>query len=191
MPEPQAKIRNILCDGEQPCSAPQSELLDRAIARFKTPSLRDLDTLPFMHNGQSDRIEDVLSFIERHPILRGTENCVTARANYGVLHLGPLIFFPSQRFSIRSTRTISRDIMMKPDNTYRSVRLVQSMESSLRSPSLMMVCQRCHEPIGHQNPTLWCIKCRWAQRQRGQARGLENSMQTRRLKAWLRKFPHS
>ena len=63
MPEPQAKIRNILCDGEQPCSAPQSELLDRAIARFKTPSLRDLGhSSPFMHNGQFDRIEDVLEF---------------------------------------------------------------------------------------------------------------------------------
>jgi hypothetical protein len=63
MPEPQAKIRDILCDDEQPCSFSQSELLNRTIARFKTPGLRDLGhSAPFMHNGQFDTLGDVISF---------------------------------------------------------------------------------------------------------------------------------
>ncbi len=63
MPEPQDKIRNILCNEEQPCSVSQSELLNRAIARFKTPGLRDLGhSAPFMHNGQFDTLDDVLEF---------------------------------------------------------------------------------------------------------------------------------
>lgn len=63
MPTPQDKIRNILCDDEQPCSASQSDLLNRAIARFKTPGLRDLGhSAPFMHNGQFDTLDDVIDF---------------------------------------------------------------------------------------------------------------------------------
>ncbi|GKS63840.1 hypothetical protein YTPLAS72_11440 [Nitrospira sp.] len=63
MPEPQDKIRNMLCDDEQPCSIAQSELLNRAIARFKTPGLRDLGhSAPFMHTGQFDTLEDVIRF---------------------------------------------------------------------------------------------------------------------------------
>jgi hypothetical protein len=63
MPEPQAKIRTILCDDEQPCTASQSDLLNRAIARFKTPGLRDLGhSAPFMHNGQFDTLDDVIDF---------------------------------------------------------------------------------------------------------------------------------
>jgi cytochrome c peroxidase len=63
MPEPQDKIRNILCDDEQPCSVSQSDLLNRAIARFKTPGLRDLGhSNPFMHTGQFDTLDDVLEF---------------------------------------------------------------------------------------------------------------------------------
>jgi cytochrome c peroxidase len=63
MPEPQDKIRNILCDDEQPCSVSQSDLLNRAIARFKTPGLRDLGhSAPFMHNGRFDTLDDVIDF---------------------------------------------------------------------------------------------------------------------------------
>ena len=63
MPEPQDKIRTILCDNEQPCSVTQSELLNRAIARFKTPGLRDLGhSAPFMHNGQFDTLEEIVTF---------------------------------------------------------------------------------------------------------------------------------
>ncbi len=63
MPEPQGKIETILCEAEQPCSVSQSELLDRAIARFKTPGLRDLGhSAPFMHTGQFDTLNEVLEF---------------------------------------------------------------------------------------------------------------------------------
>ena len=63
MPAPQDKIRSILCDDEQPCSASQGELLNRAIARFKTPGLRDLGhSEPFMHNGQFDTLEQIMDF---------------------------------------------------------------------------------------------------------------------------------
>lgn len=63
MPLPQEKIRNLLCDGEQPCTVSQSDLLNRAVARFKTPGLRDLGhSAPFMHTGQLDTLDDVLTF---------------------------------------------------------------------------------------------------------------------------------
>ena len=63
MPTPQSKIRTILCDEEQPCSTSQRELLDRALARFKTPGLRNLGhSAPFMHNGQFNTLDEVLDF---------------------------------------------------------------------------------------------------------------------------------
>ena len=65
------------------------------------------------------------------------------------------------------------------------------MKSYPLSYSLIMTCCRCHEPICHRNPQLWCIKCRCFQRQQGQARGLARSLKTRRLKAWLKTFPYS
>ncbi len=57
--------------------------------------------------------------------------------------------------------------------------------------SLFMTCRRCHGPICHPNPQLWCIKCRGFHRQLGQARGLARSLRTRRLKAWLKTFQYS
>jgi cytochrome c peroxidase len=72
MPAPQAKIRTILCDGQVPCPS-DAVLLDRAIARFKTPTLRDLGhSAPHMHTGQFDTVEDVIGFY------RGTSNLARA-----------------------------------------------------------------------------------------------------------------
>ncbi|HKU53452.1 MAG TPA: hypothetical protein VJQ25_13345, partial [Nitrospira sp.] len=50
-----------------PCPLSDSILLDRAIARFKTPGLRDPDhSAPFMHNGRLDTLDDVInSYIDR------------------------------------------------------------------------------------------------------------------------------
>lgn len=63
MPGPQAKVRTILCDDVQPCLLSNSVLLDRAIARFKTPGLRDLShSAPYMHNGQFDTLDDIIQF---------------------------------------------------------------------------------------------------------------------------------
>jgi cytochrome c peroxidase len=63
MPGPQAKIRTILCDNQVPCLLTDTVLLDRAIARFKTPGLRDLShSAPYMHNGQFDALDDIIAF---------------------------------------------------------------------------------------------------------------------------------
>ncbi|HSX83214.1 MAG TPA: hypothetical protein VLQ80_32225, partial [Candidatus Saccharimonadia bacterium] len=63
-PAPQAKIRAILCAEHVPPSCPDdSPLLDEAIARFKTPSLRDLGhSAPYMHNGQFDTLDAIIGF---------------------------------------------------------------------------------------------------------------------------------
>jgi hypothetical protein len=62
MPNPQAKIRAILCDEHLPAACPaDSVLLDETIARFKTPGLRDLGhSAPYMHNGQFDTLENAV-----------------------------------------------------------------------------------------------------------------------------------
>lgn len=63
MPAAQSKIRAILCDDQQPCPLSDATLLDRAIARFKTPGLRDLNhSAPYMHNGQFDTLTDIITF---------------------------------------------------------------------------------------------------------------------------------
>jgi len=63
MPNPQAKIRAILCDDQVPCLLSDADLLDRAIARFKTPGLRDLShSAPYMHNGQFATLNDIIGF---------------------------------------------------------------------------------------------------------------------------------
>ena len=62
-PNPQAKIKSILCDDKQPCPLTDAVLLDRAIARFKTPGLRDLGhSAPYMHTGQFDTLSDIVQF---------------------------------------------------------------------------------------------------------------------------------
>ena len=63
-PAPQAKIGAILCAEHVPQPCPDdSTLLDEAIARFKTPSLRDLGhSAPYMHNGQFDTLDAIIGF---------------------------------------------------------------------------------------------------------------------------------
>jgi len=75
MPGPQPKIRALLCDDQQPCPLPDTTLLDRAIARFKTPGLRDLGhSPPFMHNGQFDTLEQIVDFYREVSDLQRTGN---------------------------------------------------------------------------------------------------------------------
>jgi hypothetical protein len=64
MPNPQAKIRAILCDEHLPLACPaDSVLLDEAIARFKTPGIRDLGhSGPYMHNGKFDTLDNAVGF---------------------------------------------------------------------------------------------------------------------------------
>ena len=67
----------------------------------------------------------------------------------------------------------------------------QSYVLHVDSETHATICQRCKRPTGHPNPLRWCTKCRMFQHQQGQARGLERSLKTRRLKAWLKTFPYS
>ena len=47
-----------------PCPS-DAILLKRAIARFKTPGLRDLNhSAPYMHNGQFDTLSDIITFYQ-------------------------------------------------------------------------------------------------------------------------------
>ena len=64
MPNPQAKIRATLCDEHLPGACPSdSILLDEAIARFKTPGLRDLGhSAPYMHNGLFVTLNNAVGF---------------------------------------------------------------------------------------------------------------------------------
>lgn len=64
MPNPQAKIRAILCDEHLPGACPSDNvLLDEAIARFKTPGLRDLGhSAPYMHNGLFVTLNNAVGF---------------------------------------------------------------------------------------------------------------------------------
>jgi cytochrome c peroxidase len=66
MPAPQQKLRAILCQqaavaGIKDCQ--DNKLLERAIAAFKTPVLRDLGhSAPYMHTAQFDDLKQVVSF---------------------------------------------------------------------------------------------------------------------------------
>jgi hypothetical protein len=64
MPNPQAKIRAILCDEHLPVACPaDGALLDEAIARFKTPGLRDLGhSAPYMHKGLFVTLDNAVGF---------------------------------------------------------------------------------------------------------------------------------
>jgi hypothetical protein len=61
MPNPQASLKALLCGNMQDCSVDQG--LGGTIARFKTPTLRDLeDSSPYFHNGSKVRLSDVVEF---------------------------------------------------------------------------------------------------------------------------------
>jgi mono/diheme cytochrome c family protein len=62
-PEVQSEMRRLLCD-KGPCD-PKVEL-PHTIARFRTPSLRDLGhSWPYLHNGSKPTVEDVIHFYVR------------------------------------------------------------------------------------------------------------------------------
>jgi hypothetical protein len=61
MPNPQSNITSLMCGAGQDCSVDQG--LSSVIARFKTPTLRDLeDSAPYFHNGSKPRFNDVVEF---------------------------------------------------------------------------------------------------------------------------------
>lgn len=59
IPRPQTRIRRLLCDDDRDCS--NHELLPKAVARFKTPGLRDLShSAPYLHTGRADDLATVI-----------------------------------------------------------------------------------------------------------------------------------
>lgn len=100
MPNPQAKIRAILCDEHLPLACPaDSVLLNDAIARFKTPGLRDLGhSAPYMHNGQFDILDNAVGFYlgssasARAGTLRNGTNALRGIALLPA-DIGPLVAF--------------------------------------------------------------------------------------------------
>lgn len=63
-PEPQRPMRALMCRPGSSCDPEQ--ILPRTIARFKTPTVRDLGQCdPYLHSGEMRTIEDVLVFYQR------------------------------------------------------------------------------------------------------------------------------
>ena len=100
MPGPQAKIRSILCDDLQPCPLLDATLLDRAIARFKTPGLRDLShSATYMHNGQFGTLDNVIRFyigmssLARAGVLRNGADALRGIALQPANDIAPLAAF--------------------------------------------------------------------------------------------------
>ncbi len=71
MPKPQANLKTVVCGAGLDCSVDQG--LERTIAEFKTPTLRDLeDSAPFFHNGSALTFEDAVgSYIRNSALARG------------------------------------------------------------------------------------------------------------------------
>ncbi len=61
MPNPQASLEGVVCAIAEDCAV--DEGLANTIARFRTPTLRDLeDSSPYFHNGSELQLQDVVQF---------------------------------------------------------------------------------------------------------------------------------
>lgn len=71
-PAPQPALTNLLCGNNAACGNNDNALLQKAIATFKTPGLRDLGhSDPYMHNGAFLSIEDaVRSYVTTSELAR-------------------------------------------------------------------------------------------------------------------------
>lgn len=64
-PKPQAALMELLCDSQEAARlrCHEQELLRRAVAKFKTPSIRDLGhSQPYFHSGGAETVRTVLRF---------------------------------------------------------------------------------------------------------------------------------
>jgi len=80
MPAPQKKIKSILCKKEKASCTP-TKMLNKSIAAFKTPTLRDLGhSAPYMHSGGLNTLQEVLTMyltnseLARQHALRNTDS---------------------------------------------------------------------------------------------------------------------
>ena len=61
VPRPQKDLRSVLCEGLRKRECSDDLALAMALARFKTPGLRDLGhSAPYLHTGRSDTLQSVI-----------------------------------------------------------------------------------------------------------------------------------
>lgn len=101
IPGPQAALRQLLCaeTGLPPAQCTDAALLPRAVARFKTPGLRDLgQSAPYFHTGQANALDDVVDHYRRFSQLARQGMVPNAAPELGGVDLqpgdiGPLVAF--------------------------------------------------------------------------------------------------
>jgi hypothetical protein len=88
MPNPQTGIQSIVCATGQNCSVDSG--LPNAIARFKTPVLRDLeDSSPYLHNGSKLSLQDVVQLYINNSQLARQGLLRNAPAEFQQMSLSP------------------------------------------------------------------------------------------------------
>jgi hypothetical protein len=88
VPTPQERIRALLCREGGACSP--ATLLERSLARFKTPALRDLGhSAPYLHTGAADTLEQVLHLYATSAALARAGGLRNAAPELGAVVLSP------------------------------------------------------------------------------------------------------
>ncbi len=97
LPYPQGRIANVLLlsGGDNSRDA----MLERAIARFKTPSVRDLGhCAPYLHTGAKDKLQDVIVFYMKMSVMARKGAVRNADPSLSRIHLDPSDFSPLVAF---------------------------------------------------------------------------------------------
>jgi cytochrome c peroxidase len=85
-PGPQAGLQSVVCAAGNDCSTDKG--LPLTVARFKTPTLRDLeDSAPYFHNGSRPHFEDVVAFYVSSSQLAREGKLRNAPAEFANMHL--------------------------------------------------------------------------------------------------------
>lgn len=88
-PKPQTRIFRALCQ-ESASACRTDALLDRAIARFKTPGLRDLGhSNPYMHNGAFHALADVIDLYRTTSVLMRSGHLRNGAPELAEIRLSP------------------------------------------------------------------------------------------------------
>lgn len=97
-PLPQKALKNLICSQPELC-ATEDQALERSIARFKTPTLRNLGhSAPYMHNGQISDLHAVLGFYlaasnsSRNMLLRNADEELS-KVHITAVDIQPLVSF--------------------------------------------------------------------------------------------------
>ncbi len=98
-PSSQESIKNLICGTNTEACNSDDHALQRSIATFKTPSLRDLGhSAPYMHNGQISDLRAVIGFYlavsvnTRQGMIRNADDEI-AKINIKPKDISPLVLF--------------------------------------------------------------------------------------------------